>query len=460
MSENRSLRESAQEILDLCNYFTSVLITDKDGTIVYYNNTDTSMNSVSSEEAIGKKIWEIFVNVAKSDSIIQQAINTEKSVIDRKQKLVNFKGEEFESINSSFPIKAEEKLIGIVETFSYKIPEEIQHKIEVDLPKGSPFNMYSITDIISNSESMKRLKRMVEKVSKTDSTVLLYGETGSGKELIAQSLHTGSSRCNEKFISQNCAAIPGNLLESVLFGTVKGSYTDAQDRMGLFEAANKGTLFLDEIHAMDRGVQAKLLKAVEEQEIYRVGGIEPIPIDVRIIAAINKKPEECVASGKLRNDLYYRLKVVQIDLPSLRERREDIDDLTSYFISFFNKKMDRRIKGVSEEVRKFFHHYGWPGNVREMRNIIECAYNFSKCDFLLLEDIDSYEEEIKAVQTYIEGENEQYHLKNIVEQYEQEIIKEVLLRSRNVEEASEELGVSMQTLYNKIKRYHISTSEE
>lgn len=162
MSENRSLRESAQEILDLCNYFNSVLITDTEGTIVYYNNSDTNINSINSEEAVGKKTWEIFINISKNDSIIQQVIDTGKSIIDRKQRLVNFKGEDFESINSTFPIKAEEKLIGIVETFFYKIPEEIQHKIEVDLPKGSPFNMYSARDIISNSESMKRLKRIVD----------------------------------------------------------------------------------------------------------------------------------------------------------------------------------------------------------------------------------------------------------------------------------------------------------
>ena len=455
-----TLRDSAQEILNLYNYFSCVIITDHEGSIVYYNNSDLDINSMTENEVIGKKAWDIFKNVNKEDSDVYNVLKIRKPVIEKKHKFINIKCEEFESLSSVFPIKDNEELIGIVQTFLYKKPEAIQHNVHVDTPKGSPFNMFSVNDIISESNSMKKLKRMIERVAKTNSTVLIYGETGAGKELVAQSIHTASSRASEKFISQNCAAIPGNLLESILFGTVKGSYTDAQDRIGLFEAADKGTLFLDEIHAMDQGVQAKLLKAVEEQEFYRVGGTEPIPVDVRIIAALNKKPEDCVNEGDLRNDLYYRLKVVELDLPSLRDRKADIDSLTEYFIKYFNTKMNKNIKGVTPEVWEFLHNYKWPGNVREMRNIIECAYNFTVSEYLTIEDIDSYNEEILQVKENIQNKKSNCDLNIIIQEYEKSIIEKVLNNNKNVTKAAEKLGISTQTLYTKIKNYSINTKEE
>jgi len=229
-------------------------------------------------------------------------------------------------------------------------------------------------------------------IADTESSVLICGETGTGKELTAQSIHTSSPRRGKRFVSQNCASIPANLLESILFGTVKGSYTGAENRPGLFELANGGTLFLDEINAMEISVQAKILKAIEEKQITRIGGLEPIPIDVKIVSAINQNPLDCIREGKLREDLFYRLSVVQLIMPPLRERHNDLFYLTYSFIQLYNEKMGRHIIGIDEEVENIFAAYDWPGNVRELKNVIEGAFNVTAAGFIQKKDLPAYME--------------------------------------------------------------------
>ena len=447
------LRDRAKDILNLFNYYSGAIIVNTDGIIEHYYNFVPEVNSVRPEEAEGKNILQVYTNISEETSVIYGVLKSGEPVYDYWQDIVNFKGEKFTSLNSTFPIKKDERIIGAVEIYDYKNLKEIQHQLHVEIPKGSLFNLYSVNDIISVSEKMEVLKERIKRAAASDSVILIYGKTGTGKELVAQSIHTGSSRVNEKFIAQNCAAIPGNLLESILFGTVKGSYTDATDRIGLFEAANGGTLFLDEIHAMDQSVQAKLLKAIEEQKIYRVGSVDPVSVNVRIIAAVNKDPMSCIAEGLLREDLYYRLKVVQLNVPALKERKEDIESLTEYFIGQFNKKMKKQIEGISDEVLSFFMAYDWPGNVRELRNIIECAFNFTRSKYIQLEDIDSYKEEIMRV-----GKNglETYTtLKGLMRDYEKEIVKRVVETSESISQAAERMCISKQTLYNKLKEFSI-----
>lgn len=298
-------------------------------------------------------------------------------------------------------------------------------------------------------------------ISMTDSTVLIYGETGTGKELVAQAIHSGSARRGKSFVSQNCAAIPQNLLESILFGTVKGSYTDAQDRPGLLEVADGGTLFLDEIHSMDWNIQAKLLKAIEEKRFYRVGGTESIPVDIRVITAVNIDPAECVANGKLREDLYYRINVIRLNVPPLRERKEDIKSLTEHFIDIYNKKMNKHIKGISDEVMNFFNAYDWWGNVRELKNVIECAFNFAQSDVIQLEDIDCYEDEIKAVERRAWfSKGQQLDLKKLLKDYEKDMIENAIKESKSYTEAAERLGISKQALNNKINMLGIQKNKD
>jgi two-component system response regulator PilR (NtrC family) len=227
-------------------------------------------------------------------------------------------------------------------------------------------------NIVGADPKMRKIFELIDTIAQTDSTVLISGESGTGKELIARAIHSKCSRGNQKFISINCGALPENLLESELFGHKKGAFTDAyQDKEGLFEAANHGTLFLDEISEMSQKMQVKILRAIQEKVIRRVGGNQEIPVDVRIITATNRDLVEGIEKGEFRSDLYYRLNVISIKVPPLRERKEDIPILMQYFLQRYNKKFAKDIQGFEKKVLECFQNYNWPGNVRELENFIE-----------------------------------------------------------------------------------------
>jgi len=231
---------------------------------------------------------------------------------------------------------------------------------------------YRFQNIIGDSENIEEIFRYVEKIANTDSTILISGESGTGKELIARAIHFNSDRRNRPLISVNCGAIPEDLLESEMFGHEKGSFTGAiKTRIGRFEMANGGTIFLDEITDMSPGLQVKLLRVLQEHEFERVGGVKTIKVDIRVIAATNQDLEKAVAQGKFREDLYYRLNVIPIKLPPLRERKSDIPLLVNHFIDRFNKEKNCKIKGLSKECIEHLINYPWPGNVRELENMLE-----------------------------------------------------------------------------------------
>jgi DNA-binding NtrC family response regulator len=232
---------------------------------------------------------------------------------------------------------------------------------------------FSFEQIIGESSAMQKMLALARKVAESEaSSVLLQGESGTGKDLVAKAIHYGSRRTEAPFVAINCAAIPGTLLESELFGYEKGAFTDAKGRKeGLFEQAEGGTIFLDEIGELELGLQAKLLRVLEEGAFRRVGGLKDLPLDVRIVAASNRDLRTESEAGNFRLDLYYRLSVIQIDIPALRQRADDVLILTEYYIQHFNQKLRKHIRGLSPEVAHLFRHYAWPGNVRELRNIIE-----------------------------------------------------------------------------------------
>ena len=319
----------------------------------------------------------------------------------------------------------------------------------------------NLDDIISVSEEMQTLKERIVKVARTKSTVMIYGETGTGKELVARAIHNGGGRKNKRYLSQNCAAIPENLLESILFGTTRGSFTGAENRPGLFEIASGGTLFLDEINSMDLAVQAKILKAIEEQKIRRIGGTEDILIDVRIIAATNEDPLLCMQRGSLREDLYYRLKVVQLNIPPLRNRKEDIRPLTEYYINFYNTVMGKSIQNVDAQLMRLFYQYSWPGNVRELRNMIEGGFNLCENDVLCVDCLDRYS--AKALRSggreSIPLTDENRTLKESTRLFERSIILKILSETSSMTEAAEKMGITRQTLNNKLKEHQIKNAE-
>jgi len=260
---------------------------------------------------------------------------------------------------------------------------------EVAQLRSTQSKKYGIDQIIAKSRYMQQVLDMVRKVAKSDaSTVLIQGESGTGKELIAKAIHYESARQRDPFMAINCAAVPATLLESELLGYEKGAFTDAKSqKKGLFETADGGTIFLDEIGDMEMGMQAKLLRVLEERSFRRVGGTKEIPVDVRIVSATNQDLLKKIEAKEFRNDLYYRLQVIPIYLAPLRERHEDIMPLVEFFIGYFNREFGKNVKGVSKMARKFLEEYSWPGNVRELRNIIERAIILENEEVLMLDHL-------------------------------------------------------------------------
>lgn len=252
---------------------------------------------------------------------------------------------------------------------------------EIQRLKGLLEERYDFSNIIARSEKMKRVMEIVARIAKTDSTVYILGESGTGKELVAKAIHLASARKDKPFVAINCAALPETLLESELFGHEKGAFTGAvRATRGLFGQADKGTIFLDEIGEMPLSVQAKLLRALEEREFYPVGSTKPVAVDVRVIVAAKKNLEEEVAKGLFREDLFYRIHVIPIHLPPLRERKEDIPALVEYFLRRFGSKMGKEIKGLTSKAMQKLMLHDWPGNVRELENTIEYAVAMTRHD--------------------------------------------------------------------------------
>ena len=270
-----------------------------------------------------------------------------------------------------------------------KALETRQLRKEVAHLRSAQESKFGIDNIIGNSRHMKQVLDMVRKVATSDaSTVLIQGESGTGKELIARAIHMESARKDQPFMAINCAAVPETLLESELMGHEKGAFTDAKtQKRGLFEMTDGGTIFLDEIGDMEMGMQAKLLRVLEERTFRRVGGTKEIPVDVRIVSATNQELLKKIEEKTFRNDLYYRLQVIPIYLPPLRERRDDIMPLVDFFIQYYNKEFGKTVTGVSKMAQKFLEEYEWPGNVRELRNIIERAIILENEETLMLEHL-------------------------------------------------------------------------
>jgi two-component system, NtrC family, response regulator AtoC len=260
---------------------------------------------------------------------------------------------------------------------------------EVAHLRSEQTNKYGIDNIIGDSKHMEEVKAMITKIAQSDaSTVLIQGESGTGKELVAKAIHYESARADKPFMAINCAAMPETLLESELLGHEKGSFTDAKiQKKGLFEVADGGTIFLDEIGDMDLGMQAKLLRVLEERSFRRVGGTRDIAVDVRIVSATNKDLFKAIEEKEFRNDLYYRIQVIPIYLPPLRERKEDILALVGHFVQHYNKEFGKTVKGISKMAEKFLIEYSWPGNTRELKNVIERAIILESDETLLLEHL-------------------------------------------------------------------------
>jgi len=326
---------------------------------------------------------------------------------------------------------------------------------EVETLKDQLNQRYAFENIVAVSGAMQAVFEMVRRASKTDVTVLVEGESGTGKELIVRALHHHSRRKDKPFVPVNCAALPTHLIENELFGHEKGAFTDATERyIGKFEQASGGTLFLDEIVELPSEAQAKLLRAVQEREITRIGGTKTIPVDVRMVAATNQDMETSIEEGRLRRDLYYRLNVVSIKIPPLRERKEDIPLLVDHFIARFAGEIERPLSGVSEEAIRLLNAYDWPGNVRELENVLQGAMVMAKDDFLRTEDLPLRIQTVEADRGEFRGT-----LAEVVAQVERRLIGEALrIEGSNRTRTAKRLGITRKTLLNKIEGYGLESS--
>lgn len=457
-------------LYDAMDYIDGITIINSDGTILFTVKFNPSIDKKMEESIVGKKLFDVFYNLNKSNSSLFECMEKEKLIKRKGQLIKNLYLEDTTTDNISFPIKHGGLIVGAIELSKIISINDDPNTSDREKPSSDgsvAMNLkpkclslgfsaaYSLDDILCKDKKMIELVEMAKYVAESSSPIFITGETGTGKELFAQGIHNASNRKDKPFIAQNCSAIPENLIESIFFGTSKGSYTGALDKKGLFEACDGGTLFLDELHCMPIHLQSKLLRVIESRAARRVGENEERKFDVRIIAATNINSHQILAQGHIRHDLYYRLSVVKINIPPLRERLEDIKVLSDFFILKYNKMFEKNITSISPAITSFMLTYDWPGNVRELENFIESSILYVSKENTVLDS---------------QGTNKLYDhnnvftntkpLKTILENLELKFLKEALLISKgNVKNAAEYLEIPRQTLQQKMIKHKLNKNK-
>lgn len=420
-----------------------VLTIDLDGKIQYVNRAMQELLGYPENVLVGSRCEKFIQSniCASEDCILRRSLAKKEKISNYETFVINKQGRRIPvNINTDLLYDGADNITGIVEVF-----RDISQLKEL---KDRLIDVFQFENIITKNRRMKEILAILPSVAQSKSTVLIQGESGTGKELIAKAIHNNSLRKAKPFITVNCAAIPDTLIESELFGHVKGAYTGAhQDRMGRFELANHGTIFLDEIGDMSLSTQAKLLRVIQEEKFERVGGSKTISVDVRIIAATNKNLSKEVKEGNFREDLYYRISVFPITLPPLRDRKEDIPVLITHYIEKFNREMVKTINNVSPQAMQVLLDYFYPGNIRELRNIIEHAFICSRGNTILSEHLPKG---MLSTDGQIDISPDGSSLNNV----EKEWIAKVLEKSGGkYQEAARRLGISRTTLWRKLKTY-------
>ncbi len=443
-------------------------IVDASGKIVYYNVAAKQLDEIDVDKAIGRHILEVYPSLSFETSTILKVLKTGKPIYNVEQNFVNYKGDKISTLNSTLPITYNNKVVGALEV-SRNITKvrELSEKI-VNLQRelyetgeslektSKPLAKFNFLDIIGQNKEMLKLKSLGLKAAMSDSPVMVAGSTGTGKELFVQSIHNSSNRKHKPFIAQNCAALPSNLLESILFGSVKGSFTGAENRPGLFELANGGTLFLDEVNSMPLELQTKLLRVLQDGRVRRVGSSNTVDVDVRVISAINTEISEVVENKQLRQDLFFRLNVITLVIPDLCKRKEDIPILVEHFIKKYNDKCSKFFSGISKEVMDIFMEYSWPGNVRELEHAIESAVSLYDGEFIREEHLPFQFKNYHPAYSSSLDTSVIQPLNIAVDKVEREIIISALEKTDyNIAKAAKLINVPRQTLQYKIKKLDI-----
>ncbi len=424
-----------------------IFTVDLDWTITFFNQAAAHITGVSVSEAVGQKCWEVFASsVCDGACPMQPCLERGESVLNKSGFILSADGEKVPIGMSSSPLKDNEgNIVGGVESFrDLSSLHQLIQKVE---------ERYSVEDIRTNNPNMIRTLQILPPIAQSTSTVLLLGESGTGKELFARALHNLSLRKDEPFIAVNCGALPGNLLESELFGYKAGAFTDARkDKPGRMELAQGGTLFLDEIGDMPLPLQVKLLRVLQEKVYEPLGGVKPIDADVRFVAATNRDLEQMVADGTFRQDLFFRLNVVRMDIPPLRDRTEDIPLLINHFIRQQNSLKGKSISAVSERVHQVLFQYEFLGNVRELENIIEYAFILCSGEMIEMEHLPEHLKPQKAEVRDQCDPRLPSHVAGMADHKRHAVLEALEKHNGNKSAAARELGISRDTIRRILKR--------
>jgi PAS domain S-box-containing protein len=433
-------------ILDSIN--EGVFTIDMNWQITNFNQAAERITGIKRTKALGQLCYDVFrSDICEKDCALRRTLSANMPILNATAHIINKDGSPVPISISTALLKDDDgHVVGGVETF--------QDLSQIEILQKELQSSYTFEDIVGKSVAMKGIFDMLPQVADSSSTVLIEGASGTGKELFARAIHNISPRKHNRFIAVNCAAMPDTLLESELFGYKSGAFTDAKhDKPGRFALADGGTIFLDEINDISPAMQVRLLRVLEDYLIEPLGSVEPVKVDIRVVAATNKNLKKLVSTGSFREDLYYRIKVIHLKLPLLRQRREDIPLLVNHLINKFNNLKNRDIVGISDEVLKRLMEYNYPGNVRELENIIEQAFVVCRGQIIELHHLPP---EFRTDKPIVPKETGSISIRGM----EKSLITEALQRNKgNRKQVALDLGIDVSTLYRKIKALGIDAPE-
>lgn len=450
----------------------SVILCDEKSKIYLLNDAAVKMDTIETLDVLGKDISEVYRNRDGTELLVPQAIENKRPSTDVRQYYTTCFGKDVDIVANCYPIVQNGQVLGGFSVMEDWSTVDALHRQIIDLQEkllehsGSDRRTtrkkalrakYQFRDIIYRSEAMNDMVARCRQIANSASSVMIYGETGTGKELVAQSIHNAGKRADGPFLAINCAAIPENLLEGLLFGTERGAYTGAEQRPGLFEQADGGTLLLDEINSMPVNLQSKLLRVLQDGMVRRIGGMDEIYVNVRVLSNINVPPYQAIAENKLRQDLFFRLGVINITLPPLRERKEDIPLLAKHYVMHYNKQLSKNVRNIDGAVLKLLQKYEWPGNVRELQHAVEYAMNLLPDDKSMIAP-EYLPEHIRLGVSPILHPKLDKRPPGRSSEYDS-ICKALIESGGNISRAARNLNLSRQNLQYRIKRCQIDVEE-
>ena len=444
-----------------------VIVTDCDGKIIFYNSEMAKLEELLSENVVGRYLAEVYDAVTLESSEHLSVALTGEPILEKHKTYFTNKGKEVNIVASTFPVFGNGEVVAVysvcknITKFKELLTKTMQLQDQIGL-EGYRDNgtRYTFESIKYASFAMQKLLVSAKKAAEVDGFILIFGETGTGKELFVQAIHNHSVRKKEPFVAINCAAIPETLLESILFGTAKGAFTGAVESKGLFQQAGQGTLFLDELNSLSVALQAKLLRVLQEKMVRRVGGTIEIPVHCRVISSTNVDPWESVENGSLRKDLFYRLAVITLFVPPLKDRQEDIEALIDYFLNKYQRIYGLGRVRIDDELKAVLNRYLWPGNVRELEHIIESAMNMLDSRKVLT--IDHLPHYLKSKFINQTGAYSEFYnkgsgtLAQVLREVEKQVLREALEdHNGNITKAAASIGIARQNLQYRMKKLGI-----